>query len=79
MTVEHLDLEDKMAALAQTFPSLAKASGVRLWDANTLDHWASETPISPGELVAARFLLAVWDPDHAWKCGRFDVMEALRL
>jgi hypothetical protein len=79
MTAEHLDLEARMTALAQTFPSMAKASGVRLWDAHTLDRWASETPISPGEVTTARFLLAVWDPHHVWTCGRFDAMEALRL
>ncbi len=67
-----------MTALALTFPSMAKASDVRLWDAGLLDRWASETPVSPGELATARFLLAVWDPQHAWWSGRFDLMEAIR-
>ena len=79
MTAESLTLEAKMAALARTFPSAVKAAGVTLWDANTLDRWAVETPVSRGELQTARFLLAVWDPGHAWRCGRFDVMEALRV
>jgi hypothetical protein len=48
-----------MAEFAWTFPSVAKAPGARLWDANTFDRWAAETPISEGELVTARFLLAV--------------------
>ena len=46
-----------------------------LWDANTLDRWAAETPVSHGELLTARFLLAVWDPGNDWRCGRFDVMD----
>jgi hypothetical protein len=79
MTAEHLRIEEKMAALARTFPGVAKASGVKLWDANLFDRWAAETPVSPGELATARFLLAVWDPGHPWRCGRFDLMEALKL
>jgi hypothetical protein len=79
MTAEHLQLEERMAAFARTFPSMTKASGVKLWEANTLDRWAAATPISPGELVTARFLLAVWDPEQPWQCGRFDLMEALQV
>lgn len=79
MTAESLALEEKLAAFARTFPSMAKASGVKLWDANTLDLWATESPISPGELATAQFLLAIWDPTHNWRCGRFDLMDALKL
>ena len=68
-----------MAVFARTFPCLAKAAGVTPWDANTLDQWATDTPLSHGELVAARFLLALWDSATDWRCGRFDVMEALRV
>ena len=79
MTAHSLDLEAKMAAFARTFLSTSQAPGVLLWDANTLDRWAAETPASHGELLTARFLLAVWDPENEWRCGRFDVMEALRV
>lgn len=79
MTAENCGLEKKMTTFALTFPSVAKASGVNLWDANTFDRWAAETPISHGELVTARFLLAVWDSNHQWRCGRFDAMEALQV
>lgn len=79
VTAEHLTLEEKMTAFAGTFPSVANAPGARLWDATALDRWAAETPVSHGELVTARFLLAVWDPEYAWRCGRFDLMEALRV
>jgi hypothetical protein len=58
---------------------LEKASGVTLWDANTLDRWAASYTGSHGELITARFLLAVWDPEHTWSCGRFELMEALRV
>ncbi len=68
-----------MAAFAQTFPSMAAAPGVPLWDADTLDRWAAETPLSHGERVTAQFLLAVWNPGHTWLCGHFDVMDALRI
>jgi len=79
VTAEGLDLEAKMTEFARTFPSMSKAAGVELWDANALDRWAAETPISEGELVTARFLLAVWDPNHEWRCGRFDLMKALKV
>ncbi|MFO0840906.1 MAG: hypothetical protein U0797_00720 [Gemmataceae bacterium] len=79
MTADHLSTEAKMTALALTFPSMAKASGVRFWDAIVLNHWVAETPLSPGEVATARFLLAVWDPVHGWRPGRFDLMEAVRV
>lgn len=79
MSNELLGLEAKMTAFARTFPSMMDAPGVPLWDADTLDRWAAETPLSHGERVTARFLLAVWDPGPSWLCGRFDVMEALRI
>lgn len=79
MTAEHLSLEAKMSALAATFHCLRNASGVKLWDANTLDKWAAETPLSHGERVTAQFVLSVWEPNHAWRCGKFDMMEALRI
>lgn len=68
-----------MARLTRTFPSTKKAAGVDPWSADALDRWAADTPLSPGELVTARFLLAVWDPGYPWWCGRFDLMEALRV
>lgn len=44
-----------------------------------LDRWAAETPASQGEVLAACFLLAVWDPGNEWRCSRFDVTEARRV
>lgn len=79
MATEHLDLEQRMAALAQSFPSMAKALSGKLWNSIALDQWASEVPISHGELVTVRFLLAVWDPDFSWRSGHFELMKALRV
>jgi hypothetical protein len=47
------------------------------WNALAFDDWAV-SGISYGERIAAQFLLAVWDPNEEWKCGKFDVMTALR-
>lgn len=79
MTAELLDLEAKMAAFARTFPCTAKAEGVKLWDANTFDRWAVESPTSHGELLTAQFLLAVWDSANTWRCGQFEFMQAMRV
>ena len=78
MTVEPHDLKAKMASFARTFPSMAKA-GTDPWDAYALDRRMAESPVSHGELLTAQFLLAVWDPATAWRCGRFELMEALRV
>ncbi len=79
MTGERLDLEAKMAAFAKTFPSLRPAPGVAVWHAMALDRWAAKAAVSHGELVTARFVLAVWDAGTEWQCGRFDLMDALRV
>jgi hypothetical protein len=79
MTAEHLTLEARMTAFALSFHSLRNAPGVKLWDADTLDRWAADTALSHGERVTAQFVLHVRDPDHAWRCGKFDLMEALRV
>ena len=79
MTAEPHDLKAQMTLLARSFPSVAKATGIDPWDANALDRWMAETPLSHGEVSTARFLLAVWDPANAWRCGRFELMEAVRV
>ena len=79
MTVLPTNPKAKMVAFARTFPSLVKAMGVKPWDAHAFDRWATETPLSHGELLTARFLLAVWDPATTWPCGRFELMDAMRV
>jgi hypothetical protein len=75
---EDLRADRRMAELAQSFPCLRDASGVSPWNAAIFDRWASG-PVSHSELITARFVLAVWSPDTAWRCGRFDMMEALSV
>jgi hypothetical protein len=70
--------EQKMEQFVQTFASLRNAPGMLPWDALALDQWASGSAISHGTLCAARFVLSVWDPGTKWRCGRFDLTEALR-
>ena len=57
--------------LAQSFPCLWNAPGVRPWEPLEFDGWASSGGPSHGEVCTARFLLAVWDPNNDWKAGRF--------
>jgi hypothetical protein len=49
------------------------------WDADRLDEWAASPIPSHGERVTAQFLLAVWNPDHPWICGKFELMDAIRV
>jgi hypothetical protein len=79
MTADPLLTEAKMSEFARTFPSMAAAEGVSLWDAQTFDRWARDSFLSDGELATARLLLAVWDPATVWQCGPFNVMEALKI
>jgi hypothetical protein len=65
--------------LALSFPTLRRAPGVYPWAAPQLDAWAAGPAPGDGALDAARFVLAVWDNHHSWRCGRFDVVEALSV
>ena len=78
LTEEERALRVRMTAFAMTFPSMRYAFGVKPWDAVERDAWGNG-PRSHGERVTAQFLLDVWDPSTDWKCGRFDLMEALRI
>jgi hypothetical protein len=72
--------ERQIRRLAYSFPSVRTFyDGVRPWDAIELDEWAASPIPSHGARVTAQFILAVWDPNHEWKSGRFDLMEALRV
>lgn len=74
-----LDPAIRIQRLAGTFPSLVSAPGIQQWDAVTVENWAASGGPSHGELCAARFILAVWNPHDEWRCGHFDVMEALGI
>ena len=67
----------RMTNLARTFPSLQGAPGVRPWNPEELDRWATSVA-SHGERVTASFLLAVWTGSE-WPGSPFDLMEALRV
>ena len=71
--------ETRIRLLAQNFPSLWNAHGIRPWNALTFNLWAAEGGLSHGELCTARFLLSVWDTDGNWSAGKFCIMEALRV
>lgn len=66
--------EERIARLAETFPTLEKAP-LRPWDAQRFDQWACRQP-SSGLCHAARFVLAVWAANVKWRIGKFDVIEA---
>ncbi len=72
------EIGGRMTELAQDFPSLHGALGVDPWEPAELNRWAAG-PASHGERLAARFLLAVWDPGTEWEAGRLDVVEAFRV
>jgi hypothetical protein len=77
-TPDELRTTKKMSELAQSFPCLREAPGVDPFDAQELDRWAAG-PVSHGERLTGQFLLSVWDSSTEWQCGRFDLMEALRI
>jgi hypothetical protein len=64
--------------LALCFPSLQGAAGVQPWDPNQLDAWACDGA-SHAQRVTIQLLLAVWNLETTWDCGRFDLMEGLAL
>lgn len=72
---------ERMSKLAERFPSLRGAMGVRPWRAAHLALWATSGR-SHGEAVAARFVLHVWNGDTEWPWGNtgglrpFDLFEA---
>ena len=74
------DLEDKLAEIAERFPSLRTkphtgCAGMGRYDAAKLDEWAHENwntlCSSSGAREAVRFILSLWSETHEWKCGRF--------
>lgn len=67
----------RMSNLALSFPSLREAPGVREWDPNALNIWATGSATSIGR-VSASFILNVWEPSTAWEAGPFELMRALR-
>ena len=69
--------KEKMERLAQSFPTLMMAPGTVPFNADKLAKWARGPEPGHGARCAARFVLTVWNPGVRWRCGRFDLMEAL--
>lgn len=65
--------------LVGRLPSLRLAAGTDPWDADVFDVWAAQANLPHGTRCAARFVLAVWDPNHRRRAGPFDLMESLRV
>lgn len=63
---------ERMSLLALSFPILRRdaESAVVPWDAEALDRWACSGGATSGSLLAARFVLSVWDPETEWECMR---------
>jgi hypothetical protein len=74
---EDVDVAGPMSDLAEYFPCLIGKPGVRPWDPDLLDDWADGNGATATELYATRFILHVWDGKRAWKCGQFDLVDAL--
>jgi len=51
----------RMTALAQSFPVLISADGVRPWDAERLETWLCSGAAGHGAKCAGRFVLSVWN------------------
>ena len=65
--------QERFFALAESF-ALQKP-GASPWDADLLD--ANFAGASHGEKVTISFLLNVWNPGEEWKCGEFDLIDAI--
>lgn len=86
-TEQRWEAEERAAKLRwwkfiESFPTLAKWASVsrsanQVWDAQRFDKWAAGPSPGHGTLEAARFVLSVWNPCTEWKCGRFNLHDAL--
>jgi hypothetical protein len=65
--------------MAMAFPGLRDAAGINPWNPNQLDIWAAEEADEPGAIVAAQYLLSLWNPGCQWQCGAFDPHYAIKV
>lgn len=81
--------KSRFQSLVESFPSLRRAPGAVPWDAMRFLGWLCSTGLSHGELLAARFVLGVWNAQADWEheaklagmstpaaAKRFDLLEA---
>jgi hypothetical protein len=72
-------MNTQIQQLAAALPTLTGAAGVSPWNLTEFDAWACGPAPGHGARFAAQFVLAVWNNDVDWRCGRFDVVEALSV
>lgn len=84
---------ESMTRLAKSFPSLRHAPGVEPWNVDKFLPWATSGVLSHGEVLAAKFVLSVWNPGTDWedvaregglldegqRFRRFDLFEAMNV
>lgn len=71
---------ERMCEIVLSFPCLRHAvfrDRDGAWCARTFAGWAKRNAYAQSEILAARFILAVWNPDSTRILGRFDVIDAL--
>lgn len=86
------DNREQMSRLAASFPRLNGAPGSRPWNQDLFLKWLCSTGLSHGELLAARFVLGVWNASTDWaelareeghpfpeNAARFDLHEAMGI
>ena len=84
---------ESMARLTSLFPSLREAPGANPWNVDQFLPWATSGVLSHGEVLAAKFVLSVWNPSTNWEkaaqeqqlleagetFSRFDLFEAMNV
>jgi hypothetical protein len=76
---EPVDYRLRMTGLAWSFPTLEYADGVSPWDPDRFEAWLQSGAPGHGARCAGQFVLSVWNPYVEWRCGRFDLHEALGI
>lgn len=76
-TCRSMSATERIQHMAMRFPSLQDVPAAMRWNALKLDQWALTA--SHGERCAVQFLLRVWDQHGLWKCGEFNVFEAMAI
>lgn len=77
LTLEPVAGHRQIQKLARSFHSLREAPGLTPWNTGKFDRWAAGPAPGHGALCGARFVLSVWNSAVAWKCGRFNIHEAM--
>ncbi len=71
---EHLA---RVAALARTFPSLARAPHIDPYDPDAFDEWAGGNDCNGPAYFSALFILQVTSAGEHWESGTFNAVVAM--